>query len=558
MAEPTYSFYTDSYLKTHTELVQQSIVMAQQEFETQLQIIQFYDKQLSKMKYGTEDGKSSFQTKPTLVYRSKKDYRDSMQKEIDIVETQTVNLGVDLVAAKNVAKSLIRGKKSPSQALTEIAQSQGYKEAGGSLYQKRLIAKKLVNTVAAAAAEAGQPVKLPQLIAAAEASLNVTGFTVGEDVLKANEITSRQSKLEPISTTGQSKSTSGGKTTNVDFSMSDVELKEDGTLVFKNGTVLTVEQERIYKLQDKINKLNTRFEESYGEEFTIDDMIERGREIYRDNYAPMSAKQQKKLDNEQRAEFVSGLNQQQQNIFNALESVNADDKRIKDYFSGNYKLGDKFYETVDQIVQAGKNGQQINPADLVNTLYPDDADKARDALGIAMQVQMQNLAGTKIKPMKEVKEEDFGEGDVSPLDYKAQNKADYESEFGDLEAAKEGFMDFLAGRTKGPAPAKNQAAIDKLPKEETANLNPLIPVTPEEVPAVVAPVFDASIYTQQNPYATMPYKKGSYSYFVKPDGSLGMIGTTGNLVDLTDSKNAAAAADAQLELDKLKQKLQVK
>jgi len=49
----TYDIYKNSYLDTHQALVQQSIQLAQQEFKTRIQMLQFYEKQLNTLKYGT-------------------------------------------------------------------------------------------------------------------------------------------------------------------------------------------------------------------------------------------------------------------------------------------------------------------------------------------------------------------------------------------------------------------------------------------------------------------------------------------------------------------------
>jgi len=532
MAEPTYSFYTNAYLKTHTELVQQSIMMAQREFETQLQQIQFYEKQISKMKYGTADGKSTFQTKPELVYRSKKDFRDAKQKEIDAVEEQTSNLPIDLVSAKNIAKKLLGGGKSQAETLQEIVQVQGLAAEGSSLYQKRLIAKRLVNAVASAAAEKGQSPKLTQLNNAAKTALAVDGFDASVDILKAREIESRQKAIKEIGTSGTKKDSTGGKSADLDFSMSDV-IDTDGKLSFKDGISLTVEQERIYRLQDKLNKMNTNFEQSYGEDFSIDDMIERGRDIYRKNYAPISKKE---LDTIYRTNFLETLNPQQTNLFIALESVKPNDRRVKDYFSGNYTSDEQLFSTIDTIVQAGTNGQMIDPAELVNSIYPDDPDKAREALGVAMQVQMQNLGGKNIKPMKEEKVpnpvEDTKDDDIINLD--------------PLEAAREGIKDFFASRTRGKDKVEVEETVIETPNQEDVIfdesgglVNPSVPVT--EVPAIDLSEIrvglnEPLLNTKSYNYAVQTYDEAGNPIFVETVGGKSM--------------NQAMIDEAQIAYDK--------
>ena len=74
-----------------------------------------------------------------------------------------------------------------------------------------------------------------------------------------------------------------------------------------------------------------------------------------------------------------------------------------------------------------------------------------------------------------------------------------------------------------------------------------IPEPPPETEAIVVPPFDKSIYTVDNPFVTKPFRDKSYSYFIKPDGSYGMIGTSGKEVDISGNQRALDEADAELK-----------
>ena len=48
----TYDWYKNTYLETHLKLVEQSIQLAQSEFQTRVQMLQFYEKQLDNLRQG--------------------------------------------------------------------------------------------------------------------------------------------------------------------------------------------------------------------------------------------------------------------------------------------------------------------------------------------------------------------------------------------------------------------------------------------------------------------------------------------------------------------------
>lgn len=263
-----------------------------------------------------------------------------------------------------------------------------------------------------------------------------------------------------------------GKGVDLDFAMESVFEDENG--VFFQGKPkkeggpptripLTVEQERVYRLQKKVRTLEENLEEDYGEDFSIDTIIERGRDIYARNYAPIS---KDKLDNIYRQNYLETLNEKQRELFLAIESVEQNDKTVRDFMRGRLDVDDPMYKYVSQVLSAGKQGQQVDPVALANSLF-DDPDEARRAVGTAMRVELLSMQDKKIKPAK-VSEEKEADAEKTKKDF--GDRLDFD--LGPLRKTVDGIGDFFAGRMKGK---------EEVPKEQ-----------PTEIPTIEDVEFDES------------------------------------------------------------------
>jgi len=201
MAEPTYEYYKNTYLDTHMKLVQQSIMMAQSEFDSKLKQIQFYEKQLAKMKYGTDGTGMKFADRASLQYRSQIDYEKRKDKVKEQIESEG-ELPVNFVSVESNIKSLIGGGATPEDAVKQVIQEMQLNTQGTSDYQRRLISKQLVQVAGSAARAKGKKPSAAGLNKAVEAGMGVSGFQKNADTLKTEEITRRQKGIEPIDTKG--------------------------------------------------------------------------------------------------------------------------------------------------------------------------------------------------------------------------------------------------------------------------------------------------------------------------------------------------------------------
>mgnify|MGYP003136960393 CR=1 FL=1 len=562
MAEPTYDFYRNTYLDTHTKLVQQSILMAQQEFDSKLKQIQFYEKQPAKMKYGSDgSGSLKFADRASLQYRAQRDVQKDIRDERTKVEQES-QLDQNFVAIENNIKSLIGGGKSPEQAVKQVIQEMQLNKAGESDYQSRLIAQRLVQVTGSAARAKGRTPSAAGINQAVETGMGIGGFQKSAAKLKQEEITRRTKDLEPIPVPG-SRTFKTGKTgsgSNLEFSMDEVFEDKDGLFFRKPAkkkgdpderVPLTVEQERVYRLQKKIRKLETNLEQDYGEDYSIDTIIEKGRDIYRRNYAPISNAE---LQDIYRQNFLDTLSERQQGLFLAYETVDANDRRVKNYLKGNYDKEDSFYAVVDQIVQAKKQGQDVDPIQLATEVLG-DADLAKEAVGVVLRAQIAEMKGKEIKPSKEQedkskrakrKKEEVSTSITEADDELASMSPDLKGLAKFRDKVGDAFSGFFADRMKDEVKEEvteevkgleepDEMPADEIPKEPTPVVEePKAPVIPLNTNLVNKKTYNyqvASLDADGNPVFVFVNKDG----VVKPGVEM----------------NADMIAEAQKGLDKI-------
>ena len=161
----TYDWYKNTYLETHLKLVEQSISLAQSEFQTRVQMLQFYEKQLDNLRQGkTASGTGASREavgKFNASQLTKQQQRLSKQASL---EGYTFG---DLVQPMADQMSTLSGSSGQGGVLTKIAQEQGYEQKGENQLERVRIAQELIATGAKAARKAGKTPNMRDLTSAA-------------------------------------------------------------------------------------------------------------------------------------------------------------------------------------------------------------------------------------------------------------------------------------------------------------------------------------------------------------------------------------------------------
>ena len=180
----TYDIYKNSYLDTHQALVQQSIQLAQQEFKTRMQMLQFYEKQLNALKYGTTKTGSNPASLQLQANKFNQGQRAEIEKQIR-AEGNLANM--DMIGFQGNVQRLVRAGKTPESAMNTAAQEAGFDKQGQSEYQRIQIAKALASNAALAARKAGNTsTSVSSLNSNAATLMNVSSTDLaksGEDLI---------------------------------------------------------------------------------------------------------------------------------------------------------------------------------------------------------------------------------------------------------------------------------------------------------------------------------------------------------------------------------------
>ena len=524
----TYDWYKNTYLETHLKLVEQSISLAQSEFQTRVQMLQFYEKQLDNLRQGkTASGTGASREavgKFNASQLTKQQQRLSKQASL---EGYTFG---DLIQPMADQMATLSGTSGQGGVLTKIAQEQGYEQKGENQLERVRIAQELVASGAKAARKAGKTPNMRDLTSAAMTIARVDDVALmGKTEAELIEL---QKKIEPInlatgSVTRSGRRSASGQNVDLGFNVQDVTVGpdgktlgiyyvEDGNAVF---SPLTIEQERIYRLENRVNRLRSQMDETYGQDIDIEKIIERGRDIYSRQYSPQ---RRKMSEQEQRAALLSQIEATDKErgtnfggLYTAFSSVKENDKRIDDIRRGD--PDDEIASAAATIYQMKRNKQDGLANEVALGLLGGDQDKANQAVGLAIRALMEDSQGKKTprKPFTDTLE-DALKGFASRMSDKKEDKPK-EQPKPQVEIPTE--ADVMFDESGGTINPEAEAAEAAKPKPKLT------------APSVFAPIKDGGKESwEYNPatnritYIQSTGKLGTTSY----DATQVMQGTAGN------------------------------
>ena len=128
---------------------------------------------------------------------------------------------------------------------------------------------------------------------------------------------------------------------------------------------MTIEQERIVNLENRVNRLRSQIDETYGQDIDIEKIIERGRDIYSRQYAPQSMSR-KEREEQSRLALMSEIKAMDEQkgtnlagVYSAYSTVKPNDRRIDQIRRGTLTGDEDSIARVAQTVyQMKKNNQE--------------------------------------------------------------------------------------------------------------------------------------------------------------------------------------------------------
>ena len=416
----TYDWYKNTYLETHLKLVEQSISLAQTEFQTRVQMLQFYEKQLDNLRQGKGVSGTGASREAVGKFNAKaletRDIRLKQQASRDFETADTIQPMADLMSAGG----------DQGDVLLKIGQEQGFNVKGETQLERVRMAQQLVGAGNKAARKAGKKPDARKLESAAMTLARIDG-PEGKKLMRMTEaeLIAAEEKKTPVftatgSTTRDARAAQpGAGSVNLSFNINDVVEDVDESGVRRKGLLvpdpenegeflfqpLTIEQERIFNLENRVNRLRSQIDDTYGQDIDIEKIIERGRDIYSRQYSPQG---RRPTQEESRASLLAEIETMDRErgtnyggMYTAYSSVQGNDSRIKGIRGG--KTDDKISEVAETIYQMKRNGQEGRANDIALKLLGGDQDKANQAVGLAIHALIADESGKRI-PNKGFKE----------------------------------------------------------------------------------------------------------------------------------------------------------
>lgn len=402
----TYDWYKNTYLETHLKLVEQSIQLAQSEFQTRVQMLQFYEKQLDNLRQGKTASGTGASREAVGKFNA-----DAIRKRDEKLAKQASLVGYDFNGLIGPMADQVSARVDQGDALIKIAQEQGFDKRGETQLERVRLAQELRNAGAKAARKGGETPDMRKLSAAAatiaRADETLMNKTEAELIELQKDITKPSFATGSVTRRGSAGRSTG--TVDLGFNINDVQTGPDGKTLgiyytVNNKTVfepLTIEQERIYNLENRVNRLRSQIDETYGQDIDIEKIIERGRDIYSRQYAPQNRKQEEeqsrialmseiKMMDEQKGTNLTG-------VYSAYSAVKPNDRRIDQVRRGALEGDEDSVARVAQtIYQMKKNKQEGLANDVALKLLGGDQAKANEAVGIAVRALIADSSGQDI------------------------------------------------------------------------------------------------------------------------------------------------------------------
>ena len=335
-------YYLNEYFKTHEKRMQESIALAQAELQTRLKLIQYYDRQLKSLDEKkavitkTKEERKKTVRKTQGVDKFKQEMAIAKQKAADDERQarareraeQSVNEDFD-IARFDVGRlgsqmeDELRAGADQSLALQRAVATLGGSAAGSSPLQRTILGKALLLQIdRAKRVVGGVPFDRSSAKATIASQLGIDAIDLDKPdaTLKRQEIARRT-----VARTPSDLPKPGGPvttTTTTTFPAEKTTTEKEGT----DGTGdLTPEEKELMKdivanrkrIEAMKKDVMEAIERDTGTDLDFEKLLERGRDIYRRKYAPMSGAQRKAA---RQQEIIRGLTPTQKEMYQAFNN----------------------------------------------------------------------------------------------------------------------------------------------------------------------------------------------------------------------------------------------
>tara|TARA_R100000231_G_scaffold6976_3_gene9988 strand:+ start:2145 stop:4313 length:2169 start_codon:yes stop_codon:yes gene_type:complete len=403
MAEPTYQLYNDAYFKTHEQRMQQSIALAEKEFTTLASRIEQLEGKLADYEraiatgFKTTSGKGGV-TEAQVTQRLKMQdsqrlqYNKARQKVRSEADDSFDIARFDVPSLRSQMATDLRAGKSVSQAMDRAMQNVGGKGAGKDSLQRAVLAKAIIASMKSAATEQGKTFSSAALRTQAAGGMGVdeNALSLSDEKLKSRQI---QPRLDQIDKDYFQVDKDGdviyfdadGKPTTAALGQPRFRIDIPGLTAMSPADRTKYAQERD-ELAKRLERLEDDMADRYGEDVDLGKIIDRGREIYSQQYAPLSSAQRAQL---RRQKQEAGLTERGKINFAAYNSVGATDPRIAGLFAEDADEADPVIKAARIAVEAKRQGRDTDVHQMLKDFIVDDVQR-QEALGIAIHYVQQN------------------------------------------------------------------------------------------------------------------------------------------------------------------------
>jgi hypothetical protein len=376
--------YNTAYFSTHQDLLNQSIKLAEKEFVTLADRIQLlegkiadYEKAIATGTNITKGGLKISESEVTGRLRVQEARRQNQAKELTAVE-KSAEKSFDISRfnmpdVRNTMQAKIRSGAAVTRAVDDAINNVGGKGAGKDQVQKYVLAKSILQSAKSAATAQGQPYNEKVLRDQIASGMGIDGNVM---LLSDEKIVQRvtQPKKDAIN----EKYAKMPKLADIKAKPGDIERMTDE----RDETAI------------KLKILEDQMRDQYGDDVDLGKIIERGREIYSQQYAPLTRKQRKELRKMKTAENLSPTARTNYEAYTSVRDndsyYNRKDRKL------NYKLfdeennEDKIAIAARRIIEGKNSGNETDVRRLARELT-DTPEQARAALGLAMHYFVENV-----------------------------------------------------------------------------------------------------------------------------------------------------------------------
>ena len=337
-------YYLNEYFKTHEKRMQESIALAQAELQTRMKLLQYYDRQLKQLdekqkiveKTKLERQKKVVKTggvdkfKRELAVAKLKDSRAEAEARAEQRAEASVNADFDITRfdVGGIGRSMeddLRAGADQSLTLSRAINRVGGNAAGSSPLQRIIIGKALLlQADRAKRVVGGVPFDRGSAKADIASGLGISASDLDKPdaTLRRQEVTRRTKKPD----FGDAPSiTQPGSffTTTTTFPAEQTTTKTE-TKGSQPGATGGIDEETLKAIQANRRKIEAMkkdvleaIERDTGTELDFERLLERGRDIYRRKYAPMSGEQRRAT---RQQEIIRGMTPTQQEMYGAFNS----------------------------------------------------------------------------------------------------------------------------------------------------------------------------------------------------------------------------------------------